>query len=339
VKDVNVSKRPLRYDLRSADQIFFIHIPKTGGTTFYSILAKQYPEEQVWPSQREDLDEYLTEHGSNAISGYRVLRAHYDYSIYRRFPRKPVYVTMLRDPVARVVSLYEHIKRVPAHRLHREVVMKNLTLMEFSYYEPVQNIISNRQVNQLVGAIQGDAKELSDRAKLEIARVRLDEFGFFGLTEHFEDSIRLLCHTFGWKPITDYDILNVAPQTSRPSDLDDDVVNLLERINQLDLELYRYAEKLFRTRLRQMEIELMGEAENSFHANREIRKGCGEKHTDNSKGVVHTNLEDLNRLSPKIALQYARTLVTLGRIRRWIIPEGSKLEERYLLLRNKLFGW
>ena len=187
---ITMSKRPLTYCLKKADTIFFLHIPKSAGTTFYSILAKHFPPDKIWPIDDEGLISHIIEKGPESVRPYRLLRAHYDYSIYEYLSRKPVYVTMLRDPVERVISYYYHVKRVPTHKLHKKIVENHVSLREFLDPPMAPSETKNYQVRALAGVVRGSARSLSDRGLLEIARVRLNEFAYFGLVEFFDESKR-----------------------------------------------------------------------------------------------------------------------------------------------------
>src|SRR5690348_13333798 len=47
------------------------------------------------------------------FSRYRLIRGHFGYSIHRILPKKPIFMTMLREPIERTISDYEHMKRDP----------------------------------------------------------------------------------------------------------------------------------------------------------------------------------------------------------------------------------
>ncbi|NJP06719.1 MAG: hypothetical protein HC837_14425 [Chloroflexaceae bacterium] len=95
---------------------------------------------------------------------------------------------------------------------------------------------------------------MSDTSVVAIAKAHLDGCAFVGLTERFDDSLRLLCYTFGWSPIEHYVSQNVTPAELRPEITPAQEALILKR-NALDLELYTYAQQLFTRRLQQMEAE------------------------------------------------------------------------------------
>jgi hypothetical protein len=316
-------KRRLRFQLRSTDQLLFIHCPKTAGTTFFTLLSAHYPSGEIYRSQAGRLQDALQEHGWPVVARYRLMRAHYDTSITRFFPRRPVCVTMLRDPVERIISYYEHVRRSPNHKHHRRVIEGKMSLAQFMDPPLARSDTSNFQVRQLAGAIRGPARGLPDSVLLEIARVNLEECAYFGITERFDESLSLLHFTFGWRSIEAYENLNVSPTPTRRGDHQDEVIAKIEEANVLDVQLYRHARRVFGERLKQSEEELRiapteRKARGRFFIYRKPRQ---------------------QPFHPQGKSRLRGLVVWLGKARRLAVPEGSRLEETYLRLRSKLFGW
>jgi hypothetical protein len=297
--------RPLKYPLRSGDQLFFMHIPKTGGTTLRAILETQFKPEEIGPFINKSLQLRLRESDpSENWSQFRFLTGHFDYNIYKALPRKPVYLTMLRHPVQRTISVYMHAIRDPNHKLYRIVAEQQVSLSDFLQLPEAKHRIYNRQTQMVAGVRWSDRKNtVSEQTLLEIARVHLDEFAFFGLTERFEESIRLLTYTFDWQPIRHYEALNVTPPSSRRAVITPDILDAIMPHIQLDIELYRFAEELLEVRLQQMQVELRNQPK--------------------LRHPVH--LRPIGR--------------RLAAIRQKFVPDGSPLGNFYVHLRRRLLGW
>jgi hypothetical protein len=225
--------------LRSGDILFFLHIPKTAGTSFNAILTSQFAPEEICPFPYEGFTNALRQTPSEALMKYRLMQAHCKYSIFRLLPRPPIFITMLRDPIQRFISTYHHILRDSTHQLHKTVARGALPLHEFVKHSSSQ-IIHNQMVRRLASG----AESLGEQAQLEVAQSRLSEMAFFGLTERFEDSIKVLGGTFGWH-INTLPHLNAAPSKHTYAAISDEVLDDIRMANSLDAALYEFGKALF----------------------------------------------------------------------------------------------
>ncbi|CAA0812007.1 Protein-tyrosine sulfotransferase [Striga hermonthica] len=100
------------------DLLFFLHVPRTGGRTyFHCFLRKLYPSQEC-PRSYDKLR--MDPRKPNC----RLLSTHDDYSMMSKLPKeKTSVVTILRNPVDRVFSTYEFSVEVAA----RFLIHPNLT--------------------------------------------------------------------------------------------------------------------------------------------------------------------------------------------------------------------
>jgi hypothetical protein len=232
--------------------VIFLHIPKTGGVTLRSALRVRHPSELLNISTLDSPPrptplEALEEVPLSARREARVIVGHLAYGAHEYIPRPCEYVTLLRDPVARVISYYYYVLDHPKHWFHDELVRSNMTLEEFirSSRDPgVDNDqtrrISGRGTHELMTRGQG-------REALDEAKRNLERFSLVGLTERFDESFILLRRRLGWKlPL--YVTANVS---RRPKPASEGAVSLIRERNELDLELYAFAHKLFSEAVKQ----------------------------------------------------------------------------------------
>ena len=87
-------KNNIEYKLKNDDILYFLQIPKTGGTNLRTILENNFEFDNI-------LYEYVWEDLLKKIptdfSKYKLIIGHFGYRLYRILPKQPVYMSMLRD--------------------------------------------------------------------------------------------------------------------------------------------------------------------------------------------------------------------------------------------------
>jgi hypothetical protein len=231
--------------------VIFLHIHKAAGTTLHRIIERQYPPDQIWSfDERHDFEAFraLSEAQKEEI---RMLRGHMIFGLHELMPRPCIYFTLLRDPVERVISFYDYIRRNPHHYHSEMIVSQSLTLQQFLETR-TSTMMNNGQTRMLAGARQYDfpvgecTEELLEAAKSNLK----DWFAVVGLVERFDESLLLLQRVLGWGRLF-YVRQNVAERRPRQEDLPTETLELVKRHNALDLELYQYASTFFREQIRQ----------------------------------------------------------------------------------------
>jgi hypothetical protein len=239
----------------AASRDIFLHIPKTAGTTLKEIVRRQYDPNNLVKCYYEKTGESVRELAercgrlSRERQGERMcFVGHMGFGLHDFLSGPSVYFTMIRNPIDRVVSGYYHARRSPNHRLHAQA--QTMDIEEF-VGSGLVSWMDNGQTRLLSGAdFEGELHgrgeiafgqcppELLERAKRNLKR----HFRVVGVTERFDESLLLLKKAFGWGDIS-YARLNVGRNVLHRS-LSKAARDLLTNYNNLDLELYAYAEAL-----------------------------------------------------------------------------------------------
>lgn len=150
-------------------------------------------------------------------------------------------MTMLRDPVQRVLSLYDYERR---YELSRDR-MKDVSLSEFVTSEDSRRTIHNFQT-RLLGHPGERTPRIATPDTLAMAKRNLaDGFAVFGLTERFDESVLLMRRALEWRHWPFYERGNVAADRPALSDLPDGLVASITERNELDIELHAWATERF----------------------------------------------------------------------------------------------
>jgi hypothetical protein len=223
------------------DTLIFLHIPKTAGTTLRKILERQYRHSGILEVYDKRVLDHLELEGTEILRQVPLretglLAGHIVFGWHRFLPGRAVYLTMLRDPVDRVVSLYYYVREDPRMPLHFAVRDGSVGLEDY-LKRGLDPEASNGQTYWLSGGLSGEEA-------LRWAKRNLDFFPVVGIQERFDESLVLFRRVFGWRSVF-YSKRNVVLARPRTEDLPDRVRRLISERNQLDLELYDYARRRF----------------------------------------------------------------------------------------------
>ena len=209
--------------------VIFLHIPKAAGSTLNRVIAQNYPPAailKVGGKTDAALRDALT-------SEVRLIAGHRRFGMHAQLSRPFTYITVLRDPVERVLSQYHFVKRLAEHPLHRAVASGELSLRDYGRQTP------DSQTRYLAGSNTDDA------GLLEQAQANLvTHFAVAGLTERFDETVVLLQRALGWRvrPFTNSNVSAGRPKSAGHSREDLDAIR---ECNRLDLALYDFARERF----------------------------------------------------------------------------------------------
>ncbi len=132
--------------------IIFLHVPKTGGMTFSAIVARQFPRTAVY-----QIDGRLSACAAELKGlpearrlGIRCVYGHVPFGLHESLPRSPVYLTLVRDPAERIVSIYYYARRRVEWGLHQQILERKLSLRDFVTSE-IAAEFHNQQTQMLSG--------------------------------------------------------------------------------------------------------------------------------------------------------------------------------------------
>jgi hypothetical protein len=229
--------------------VLFLHIPKAGGQTLGEYVYNHCRDAEVRdPSDADTLnagvaylnygfikepDLVVPDH-VRSLLGRRDLRAvigHFWFGLHEHVARPSVYVTLLREPLERVVSLYYYAK------LH-----ETMSLDDFVRSPPFKEV-DNDQTRRIAGV--NPAVGGCTRSTLRAARENLRRhFAVVGTVERFEETLALLRLKLGWtREVVSYP-RNVNAARPPAASLPRETIEAVRARNELDFELWQYASQL-----------------------------------------------------------------------------------------------
>ena len=176
------------------DVVVFVHLPKCGGTSLHEWLTESL-EPGVLSPERNRMPAELPPERIAELHRHRVFSGHFDVIDLTHLPAPQRRFTVLRDPVDRLVSLYDFWRAhdpafVEEHDLAGPRFALAVTFEEFvSSPDPsVVHDIDNSMVRTFTGSIR-TSEPISDReAELERAIAVLAGFDHVGHVRRLDDT-------------------------------------------------------------------------------------------------------------------------------------------------------
>ncbi len=214
--------------------VVFVHIRKTAGTTMRRIIQRQYKRRNTRMVRNYFVEpdrslEMARTFAAEPPRGLRALHGHMLFWPDLPWPAGTRFFAFLRDPVERTISHYYWL---------RERSAKFETPLEDALVDGL--IHDNLQTRVIAGEMPFVAAEET----LERALANLDRLTAVGLTERFDESVVLLGRVLGWRPMV-FSTENVTANRPPRETFGPETIELVERYNALDLELYRQATARF----------------------------------------------------------------------------------------------
>jgi hypothetical protein len=234
--------------MKSTPTVIFLHIPKTAGTSFNTALSWQYwGKPSYWIDTLDFQAEGFMQLPLQRRAKLRLLRGHMEFGLHEMFPQPAVYTTFIREPVARLFSYWQNQQNTARH--HPEAThswLEAARTMTFEQYIAFGKDINldNNQVRRISGmnAPFGEC----NRMMLEKARSNMAKyFPVIGLTNRFDESLALMHRALGWKRPLFYSVAKVGENQKNRSDPSESLVKDIRRLNELDAELYTFAQERF----------------------------------------------------------------------------------------------
>lgn len=233
------------------DVLIQLHLPKTGGTTLSSMIKHAFPKHQR--SVNGDGESY---DGLSLLTVKRLPRhiryfsGHFPFGVHELAEGSVKYITILRHPVARVVSIFHFISQFDSR------FIRDGRVISFEEFVEGGDInLDNYQVRVLSGApmLAAAAPPLGSEVipEVKVEKHHLDQ-AKRNIEEHFLAAAPLDCLTdlglmlriiYGWPMRCLFN--ERKNETKVKAKITPRLVRLIEDCNPYDLELYEWAAQRF----------------------------------------------------------------------------------------------
>ena len=226
-------------------KIYHIHIRKTAGTALKRYILNSFSNELVCPIRSEfelrakiPIGQRLT-----YIKNYSFISGHF-YSFGQSLKGEYFVFSMLRNPLDRALSAFNHMKNDTNDIYHKKIL--KLSLKQAFEDERFNKELNNGQTRQIVYNAGYDYDSLTAKNAVEVAKEFLQEINFVGIQEMINTSCTLLGKALDIEFPNKMPVWNkkITAAGIKKDQLKEDDVLLIQRNNLLDMELYQFAIEL-----------------------------------------------------------------------------------------------
>jgi hypothetical protein len=224
--------------------VIFLHIPKACGTTLTKLFGRWCEPREIFNASDVPHDEACATLRRLSVQrppGVRVILGHAPFGLHEALDGPARYVTVLRDPIERIISHFDYAARTPQHPQHAEIKRGKIDLLE----------LARRTSNLQTRFLGGRNRDVPDAVTLSRAKERLaGHFAVAGTVERFDEAVVMLHRAFG-RRLWPFASENVRPRRSATESLSTEELHELRALHELDTDLYEFVRRRFEDQIAQ----------------------------------------------------------------------------------------
>lgn len=235
--------------------LFFVHIPKTAGTSLVTAMQAHFDPNRICP--RDQTEALARLDPAELRQKYDFIPAHTGMNVAERIT--PDLVTVLREPTDRVLSLYNYWRSVPSENAviyesgqvdPAVSLAKSLSFRDFVFadHPRILHDINNGQTFQIASSNNAIGRSIlrgrSDADILEIAKNNLQKMLAVGRTENLDAFCEQMLEKLDMKLDIPFHNKTQKSFIDR-QELDAGVQARLQELNELDYALYEFVKTTY----------------------------------------------------------------------------------------------
>ena len=221
--------------------VLFDHIPKCAGNAVINNLLRFYHEHETYNFDgvhfRESVKAFLNL-PKEEQSKYNLIYGHSANLLIDAVKADTKILTILRDPIDRVISHYYYIKTYKGHFLHDTLINDHITLEDYCAIN-LSNDLQNEYVVHFSG-LSVDEVRVNPKRALELAEKNiLSKYDLIGFQSNLKDfflsfskMMNLPSQKISDKPV------NKTSKRQKVSELNEETLSGIKKFNQLDIQFY-----------------------------------------------------------------------------------------------------
>jgi hypothetical protein len=226
--------------------VLFMHIPKTAGIAFREAIAANYRESAVaylYGTPPGFLTVDLQRLPLEQRRDLKFVMGHFQYGIHHYLPQETLYVTIVRQPAARMLSHYAFLQHTQPLLLKE----KDRTLSLEELLEKKPHVHFDNPLVRYFGSVderEFPAGSVNQQLYEKAVYYLRTGFTFVGHQEFAAHAYAWLSQRFGWNARAGLEIVNASPTRLEDARIAS-IRNVIESCNRWDHLLYQDILQLF----------------------------------------------------------------------------------------------
>ena len=219
-------------------KIAYIHLPKTGGRSFQEYLSNKFKRKFLLNNDRFSENKEIID-----WCHYNFVGGHFPYKS-QNLPRIFQYITILRDPVQRTISQYNHLMHSDTSLMLAKVMRdENWSFMDFVSNHEMRVAAWVNSYTVYLSTYDEQEEDFNTVTKVKQACYNLAfNFAFVGITERMDETVKLFNKKFGCN--AEIGVIGKTPESKKAKISEDDMRELRIHLSP-DITVYEVANEIF----------------------------------------------------------------------------------------------
>jgi hypothetical protein len=222
-------------------KVLFDHFPKCAGTSVSDYLKSQHLPRKTYTTSGSDPLESVSQFKAlpeKIRFSYDLIYGHCAHELLDFTHPDKITLTILRDPVERIISHYFYVKRTRYHYLHEPVLQSSISLEEYAT-SGLSIELRNFYVSHYLETSYQEAERCPEKSIARACRIVEEKYDIIGFTDNLNTAMESLRRKALYRQPFQERKLNISTCYQDRKEIDKSVLDTIRQVNFMDVEFYK----------------------------------------------------------------------------------------------------